>query len=117
MKGHPGTYKDENRSPVRWLSPLKAAGIVLAITNNCDGTLFSIAVWGPKLMLPQKVRYLRYASSLVTAEYPQVRLIPRESQALISALFTKPSEMELFTGSSKLNSKGNSYKGMRILEF
>ena len=64
MKGHPGTCKDENRSPVRWLSPLKAAGIVLAITNNCDGTLFSIAVWGPKL-----------------------------------------------------NSKGNSYKEMRMLEF
>ena len=63
MEGYPGTCKDKNRSPVRWLSPLKAAGIVLAITKNCDGTLFSIAGWGPKL-----------------------------------------------------NSKGSSYKGMRILE-
>ncbi len=48
------------------------------------------------LMVPQKIRYLRYASFLVIAEYPQVRLIPRDLQALISALFTKPSEMRLF---------------------
>ncbi len=55
------------------------------------------------LMVPQKIRYLRYASFLVIAEYPQVRLIPRDLQALISALFTKPSEMRLFTGLSTLD--------------
>jgi len=34
MKGHLGTCKDENRFPVRWLTPLKAAGIALAIADQ-----------------------------------------------------------------------------------
>ena len=38
-------------------------------------------------MVPQKARHLRTASSLVTAEYYNVRLIPRDSQTLISAFF------------------------------
>jgi len=35
----------------------------------------------------ENTRYRRYASSLVSAEYVQVRLLPRDSQALISGVF------------------------------
>lgn len=44
----------------------------------------------------QKVQMLRSASSLVTAAYEKVRLIPQESRALPLALFYEAAEVGSF---------------------